>query len=501
VAIGVDVGTTSVKVGLLDLGATGIDAGRMETASIPYPMHRPSPGLAEQDPADWTGALTQAWADLAARVGPIRIRSLGICSQVNTHVVVDADLRPLTPAITWQDLRAAPDAAALDQAVADRREALWGGPFIPDASFSLSRLAWLRRTDRATYDRARWVLSPKDFVVAALTGEVVTDPISPIGVVGPGDAYLVPVLDLVPGAARLVPPLRPFDTPAGSTRPDNPAGLPAGIPVAVGTMDAWGSVFGSGLVAPGRAMEVSGTSEIIGVASDRTVPTRGVISFPPVRDLHVHAGPTQAGGDALGWAARLLGLTIEELIAEATEARRDPQPVVFLPHLAGERAPLWNPDARGVFLGVTLSTERRHLALAVLEGVAFAARHLLEACTEAAGLPLTDVRLSGGGSRSDTWNAIKATVHRRPLARLATRDSGVLGAALLGLVAAGLETDSAAAATHRVTIAETVEPDPDPASVARLDTLYGVYRDTYGALEPLFRRLAAPGPTDTSRAD
>jgi xylulokinase len=128
VAMGVDVGTTSVKVGLLDLGATGTEAGRMETASVPYPMHRPGPGLAEQDPADWTRTLAQAWVELSARVGPVRVRSVGICSQVNTHVVVDADLRPLTPGITWQDLRAAPDAAALDQAVADRREALWGAP-------------------------------------------------------------------------------------------------------------------------------------------------------------------------------------------------------------------------------------------------------------------------------------------------------------------------------------------------------------------------------------
>lgn len=500
VALGVDVGTTSVKVGLLDLGATGTEAGRMETASVAYPMHRPGPGLAEQHPVDWTRALGEAWSELASRVGPVAVRSVGICSQVNTHVVVDDGLAPLTPAITWQDLRAAPDAAELDAAVADRREALWGGPFIPDASFSLSRLAWLRRSDPAAYDRARWVLSPKDFVVAALTGEVVTDPISPIGVVGPGDAYLDAVLDLVPGAAGLVPPLRPFDAAAGRTLSGNPAGLPAGIPVAVGTMDAWGSVYGSGLVVPGRAMEVSGTSEIIGVASDRTVPTRGVISFPPVRGLHVHAGPTQAGGDALGWAARVLGLSIEQLVEEATEARRDPQPVLFLPHLAGERAPLWNPDARGVFLGVTTATERRHLALAVLEGVAFAARQLLEACATAADVPLVDLRLSGGGSRSATWNTIKATAHRRSLARLATRDSGVLGAALMGLVAAGVERDIAAAATNRVTIAAIVEPDPDPGAAARLDDLYGIYRDTYRALEPIFPRLSRPGPVVGSGA-
>jgi len=489
VALGVDIGTTSVKVGILDLDATGPDAGRMETASVAYRTSRPRPGWAEQDPAHWMAALAACWTELHARAGPVAVRSVGICSQVNTHVIVDEHLVPLAPAITWQDLRAAPEAAELDAAAADRREALWGGPFTADASFSLSRLAWMARHSPDAWARARWVLSPKDWAVAALTGAVVTDTISPIGVVGPDGRYIEGVLDLVPDAARLLPPLEPFEAPAGTTLRGNAAGLPSGVPVAVGTMDAWGSVYGSGLVTPGQAMEVSGTSEIIGVLSDRTVPTRGVISFAPVHGRHLHAGPTQAGGDALQWAARAFGITIEALVAAAEDALRDPQPVVFLPHLAGERAPLWNPDARGVFLGVTTGTELRHLALAVLEGVAFAAHHLLRACTAAAGRPVDELRLSGGGSRSATWNTIKASVHARPMALLATRDSGVLGAALMGLVAAGAAADIETAAARHVAVAATVEPDPG--TTGRLAELYGLYRETYEALVPVFRRLAA----------
>jgi len=181
-------------------------------------------------------------------------------------------------------------------------------------------------------------------------------------------------------------------------------------------MDAWGSVYGSGLVIPGQAMEVSGTSEIIGVLSDRTVPTRGVISFAPVHGRHLHAGPTQSGGDALQWAARAFGITIEALVAAAEDGLRDPQPGVFLPHLAGQRAPLWNPDARGVFLGVTTGTELRHLALAVLEGVAFAAHHLLHACTARGRSPRgrpSPVRRRV--PQRDLEHTIKASAHRRPL--------------------------------------------------------------------------------------
>ncbi|MBX3031174.1 MAG: xylulose kinase [Chloroflexi bacterium] len=482
-ALGVDVGSTSVKAGLVWLD----DEGGVEVVGRPYPTHRPRPGWAEQDPADWVDGLAWCWTELVHRVGPVELRSVGVCSQVNTHVLTDRALRPLTPAITWQDLRCATEAAELDAIADARRTELWGGPFTIDASFSLSRALWVARHDPDAFAAARWIMSPRDFVVAALTGDVVTDTMSPIGVVGPDGDYLRGVIDLVPDAARLLPPVRPFDALAGVTRA-GVAGLPEGVPVAVGSMDAFGNVYGSGLVAPGRAMEVAGTSEILAVASDRTVPTPGVISFAPVGGLHIHAGPTQAGGDSLAWAGRVLGLAPGAVIDLAAEALRDPQPIVFLPYLAGERAPLWDPDARGTFLGITTSTESRHLALAVLEGVAFSARHLLGECERAAGVPVNDLRLSGGGARSEVWNRIKASVHGRPLSVLATPDSAMLGAAIMGLVAAGLEPDLTVAAERHARVMEVVEPDV--AARARLDDLYGVYREAYGALRPLFTRLA-----------
>jgi xylulokinase len=418
-----------------------------------------------------------------------------VCAQVNTHVLVDVDLVPVRPAITWQDIRCAQEAAELDAQVEDRRHGLWGGPFVIDASFSLARVLWVARNEPDAFRRARWLMSPRDHVVAALTGEVATDTISPIGLVGPDGRYITAVAELVAGAARLLPPLQAFDTTAGVVRVGNRAGLPSGVPVAVGTMDAFGNVFGSGLVVPGRAMEVSGTSEIVGVASDRAVPVPGVISFPPVQGIRIHAGPTQAGGDALTWAARALGLTLARVTSAAAAALEDPQPIVFLPYLAGERAPLWDPSARGTFLGLSTATQSRHLALAVLEGVAFAARHLLGECERAAGMGVTELRLSGGAARDTTWNRIKAAAHGRSIGVLATLDSAVLGAALMGMVAAGLEPDLRAAAERHTAIAAHVEPDATLG--ARLDDLYGVYRDAYVALKPLFPRLAAAGDVRT----
>ncbi|CAN5858143.1 FGGY-family carbohydrate kinase [soil metagenome] len=483
-ALGFDVGTTSVKAGLLWVG---VDRP-VEMARRPYGTQRPSAGWSQQEPGAWVAAMAACWTELHERVGPVRLLSVGICSQVNTHVIVDASLAPVHPAITWQDIRSAAEAAELDARIAGRRTELWGGPFTVDASFSLARAAWLARHEPAAWSAARWIMSPKDFCVATLSGEVVTDTISPVGLVGPDGRYLDGVVDLVPGIERLLPPLRRFDEPAGTILEGNPVGLPANVTVAVGTMDAWGNVYGSGVVRSGRAMEVAGTSEILGVLSDGAIPTQGVISFAPVDGRHLHAAPTQSGGDALEWAARCFSSSVPELLAHAAEARQDRQPIIFLPHLAGERAPVWNADARGVFVGLTTSTELRHLAAAVLEGVAFSARHALGECEKAAGHPADEIRLSGGGARSELWNQVKASAHGRPLLALATLDSAVLGATLMGIVAAGVEDDLVSAAERHVSVAGVI--DPEPGETARLDDLYGAYRDAYEALVPVFSALA-----------
>ena len=153
--------------------------------------------------------------------------------------------------------------------------------------------------------------------------------------------------------------------------------------------------------------------------------------------------------------------------------------------------PTGTPTRAACFLGLTTSTEPRHIALAVLEGVAFSARLLLGACENAAGLRADEVRLSGGGARSPVWNQVKASVHGRSLAILETLDSGVLGAALLGMVAAGIEDDLDALAERRVRVTEEVDPEPDDR--ARMDDLYAAYQAAYEALVPVFPKVSAAG--------
>ena len=285
-ALGFDVGTSAVKAGLLWLEGDE----PMLTVARPYATLRPRSGWVEQDPREWITAMAGCWSELQAVAGPVELRSVGLCSQANTHLFVDGDLEPLRPAITWQDVRSAAMAEELEK----------------DASFALSRLAWLARVEPEQRAATRWLLLPKDYCLLALTGEIATDPLSAVGLVDADGHYLQDVLDLVAGAAQLLPSLRAPDELLGRTLVGNLVGLPGGVPVATGTMDAWGSFFGAGLMRTGRALDLAGTSEVVGVASTSAVAEAGIVSFPPVGGLHVHAGPTQAGGSALDWVARLV---------------------------------------------------------------------------------------------------------------------------------------------------------------------------------------------------
>jgi xylulokinase len=484
VLVGVDVGTTKAKGAAFDLGGRVLAA-----AQAPYPTHRPRPGWAEQDPDDWWRAALQVLGELRAATGLGGVRAIGVCSQVNTHVFVDRDGRALAPAVTWQDQRCADVAARLDAGLsAPDREAIWGGPFTIDASYLPARAAWLAEARPDAWERTAWVLSPKDHVNLRLTGVAASDPISSIGLAGADGAYLPGLERLVPGLGERLPPLRGFAAPLGAVTAAE-AGLPDGCVAAVGTMDAWGNVYGSGLTRAGRGLEVAGTSEIVGVLAAGGPGAPGVVSFPPVDGLRLHAGPTQAGGDALRWLADAHDRPPAAVLADAAAAPPGAGGLVFLPHLAGERAPLWNAAARGAWAGLSLDHDRRHLARAVLEGVACSARHLLEAVTAAAGVAVPGLILSGGAAASDLWCQIKADVLGLPLHRTRVLDTGVLGAALMGGVAAGLLPDLRTAADALVHHERTFEPDP--ARRAAYDELYAIYRDLQAASAPGWDALAA----------
>ncbi|WP_405163100.1 FGGY-family carbohydrate kinase [Nocardia sp. NBC_01499] len=484
--LGIDVGTTAVKVAVFTVGGPLVRACATE-----HVMTRPGPGLAEQDPGHWWQGCVRGIEAVLKDVAPESVRAVGVVSQVNTHIFVDANLRPLMPAITWQDQRCAAVARELDgRFTAEEKAQIWGGPFTFDASRLVSRALWVARHDREVWRRTRWVLSPKDYINARLTGEIATDGLSSVGLVdGDGTGYLADAVRLVDGLAERLPPLAGAAEPVGAVVAPELVGLLGSATVVVGTMDAFGDIYGSGLITPGRAMIACGTSLVVAGTSEHACASHGVVTFPPIDGLYVHAGPTQAGGEALRWWSRTCARTVQQVVTEAAAAAPGGSGVVFTPYLMGERAPLWDATVRGSFLGLSATTSRAELSRAVLEGVAMSGRQVLAAVETACGTPLASVTFSGGGANSDLWSQIFADVLRRPVQRLETRDySAVLGAALLASVGAAIYPDIATATDRAVTIDRVFTPDNERADL--LDPLFEVYLDSYQALRNVHAKLA-----------
>jgi xylulokinase len=479
--IGIDVGTTATK-------ATLIDGNGRELASFhrPHPMDRSTAGKAEQSPEIWMESVLAALDHFAGTADLSGLAGIGLTSQVNTHVFVGGDGLALRPAITWQDTRAASDAARLDAAVTAEQKTQWfGGPVPIDASHALSRMALIARTEPDIWARTRHVLLPKDFVALQLTGEIAADPVAAIGLVDSAGRYVDPLIDLVPGARERLPPLFAFEHVVGRVR----AGLPAaGTPVMVGAMDAWAGMFGCGVIGDGEAMYQSGTSEIPGIVSSKVVPTPGVILFPPYRGIRMHAAPTQSGGASISWLSTLLNRPIEDLMGLADGCADATDTPFFLPHLAGERAPIWDASSRGVFARLDAGTGPEQLTLAVMEGVAHSVRWAFDALAQSADQRIEMINIGGGGACADRWCQVRADVLGVPLRRSSVPAAAALGAAIIAGVGSGEFGALEPAVRQLVRFDKSFEPNP--ARRAYHDARHDHFRALYETMRPFNARFS-----------
>jgi len=253
-------------------------------------------------------------------------------------------------------------------------------------------------------------------------------------------------------------------------------------------MDAWASMFGVGVQRAGQAFYLSGTSEVLGVVSDRVVPTPGILVFPKVGGMTVHAGPTQSGGASVLWYCNLFGITPEEMAGWVEALDFDAPCPLFLPHLLGERAPIWDINARGTLLGMDARTGRAEIARAIYEGVGFSARLLAEALGKSADIPVETFNCGGGGFQSDIWNQIRADILGARLQRTSVKDPGVVGAAGMAAVAVGAFADLNRALAEFVKFDRVYEPDPR--CRARYDEGFELYQESYQATSHISHRLA-----------
>ena len=431
--VGIDLGTQSVKVAVVDPGGDVVSS-----AVRPYAVDSVRPGWAETDPQAWlTAALDAAREALAgADVPP---DAIGMSGQMHGVVLCEADGTPVRPAITWADTRSAAEARRIAETLGDAELARLGSAPFP--GFAGVTLAWIAAHEPEALTRARWALQAKDWLRMQLTGEVATDP---------SDASGTLLYDLVAGAwspaamqacgvrPDLLAPVIASDAIAGTvTRMDSPL---VGLPVATGGADAACGIHGLGL-GPGAGALALGTgaqlsSVIASPDPDVTLRTHTFAAVGPIGSAYYRLAAVQSGGLALERALTWLGASVDDAQAALASGIQADDPI-FLPFVAGERSPYLDPGLRASWQGLSLATTREAMLRSVLEGMAYAVAAAYAAIVESGASPADPLTTLGGGSRDAAYVALLADALGIALRPSSVADATVVGATRLAMSALG----------------------------------------------------------------
>ena len=466
------------------------------SASEDYPLSIPKPGWAEQNPEDWWVASQAVLNRVATQLSDPPL-GIGLTGQMHGSVFLDKDDRVIRPALLWSDQRTASQCLVITEQVGQKRLIeIAGNPAL--TGFQAPKILWLRENEPAGYARVRRVLLPKDYVRLRLTGDYATDA---------SDASGTLLLDLrrrdwsdeILQALEIERDWLPtvYESPevTGTITATAAAatGLPAGLPVAAGGGDNAAAAVGTGIVHEGLVSSSIGTSGVVFAHS-------ATMRIDPQGRLHAfcHAipggyhlmGVTLSAGGSLRWwrDAGGSGLDFDAMGSLAAQAPPGSEGLVFLPYLSGERTPHFDPHARGAFVGLNLRHSLSHLTRAVMEGVTYSLKDCIDLMT-GLGIPMSEVRATGGGARSELWRQLQADVFGLPIHRTRTEEGPAFGAALLAGVATAAFADVLAACD--LNKLDPAVDNPDPSRHRLYQRYHQAYRDLYTATGPIMHRLDA----------
>jgi len=492
--LGLDVSTTATKAVLVDP-----DGAILGVASSEYDYQTPHPLWSEQDPDLWWSATREAVPRLLADAGiaGASVKAIGLTGQMHGLVLLDGAGAVVRPAILWNDQRTAAECDEIRERVGRARLIeLTGNDAL--TGFTAPKLLWVRNHEPDAWARAAHMLLPKDYVRYRLIGDFAVDVADGAGTIlfdlaaRTWSREVVDRLELDP--AWLPTTCEgPEVTGALTTGSAAELGLAPGTPVIAGGGDQAANAVGVGAAEPGTGALSVGTSGVV------FVPT-GSPAIEPEGRLHAFChsvpgawhlmGVMLSAAGSLRWLRDAIapGTGYDALVAEAATVPPGSEGLVFLPYLSGERTPHPDPLARGAFVGLTVRHGRGHLARAVLEGVAFGLRDGLDLMRGTGVGNVTELRASGGGTRSELWRQILADVLDATIATTATAEGAAAGAAILAAVGAGWYPDVPTATQAMVRVVQRTDPGPD---ASRYQGGYAVYRSLYPALRPAFQAQAA----------
>jgi xylulokinase len=498
-----------------DLGTTGNKASLYENSGMViassfygYGVEYPRVNWVEQNPEDWWQAVCSSTQQLLinARVAAKDVACIAFSGQMMGCVALDEQANPLRNALIWADMRAGAETEMLiERFGADETYRITGHRASP--SYSGAKILWIRNHEPDIFARAHKFVHAKDFIVARLTGNFVTDLSDASGM----NLYDLekkdwsdPILDAVGLTRDVLPELHLSSDIVGYVTKAiaGEVGLAEGTPVVIGGGDGCCAAAGAGVVREGSAYNYLGSSSWIGIATKEPIfdPTQRTFTWAHlVPDMYSPTGTMQAAGGSYQWlrdifcdpekdAADSLKVSPYELMnLQAQQSPVGANNLLFLPYLLGERSPRWNPNARGAYFGLTVKHNRADIIRATLEGITLNLCVILRAFEEQ-GARIEAMRVIGGGAKGGLWRQIMADVYNMPILRPSLLDEATsLGAAIAGGVAVGFFPD--------YSIAESLTPVVDtvyPCSNHRekYDHLYGIFNRLYDALVPLYEELA-----------
>lgn len=491
--LGIDIGTSACKTALFT--PDGVVAAQ---STEEYPVFYPHPGWAEQNPEDWWQAVCKAIRALLAESGidPAAIAGIGIDGQGWSCIPLDRGGEVLCNTPIWMDTRAKDICAGLAGRIGEEKlYEVCGNPL--QAAYTLPKLLWYRQERPEVYGRIDKILQSNGYIAYQLTGEISQDICQSYGWqcfdmhTGRWDEALCAELGIERGH---LPDIVPCHQIVGGVTAEAArlTGLAVGTPVAAGGLDAACGALGAGVLQSGEVQEQGGQAGGMSICLDEyKADRRLILSFHVVPGKWLLQGGSVGGGGVMRWLEKELGAAERQAASkqgkhpmsimdeEAAAIPPGSEGVLFLPYMQGERSPIWNPDAKGVFYGLDFGKTRAHMIRAAMEGTAFALHHNLEVAKEA-GAPVAEMRAMGGAANSRVWTQMKADVTGKRIVVPSSDTATTLGAVILAGVGAGVYKSFEEAVARTVRVRRAHEPDAGA---------HGVYRGCFLRYLELYERL------------
>lgn len=501
--LGVDIGTSGTKTVLFSE-----DGKAVASATYEYPLYTPQNGYAEQDPLDWWNASVNGIKDVIAEseVNAEDIKGIGLSGQMHGLVMLDAENRPIRNSIIWCDQRTAKEVVEItDKVGADRLIDITANPAI--TGFTAAKIMWVKNNEPQNYEKCRHILLPKDYIRFMLTGEYATEVSDASGMQLldiPNRCWSDEVLTKLGIDKALLGKVyeSPDITGTITKKVAELTGLKEGTPVVGGAGDNAAAAVGTGVVEDGKAFTTIGTSGVVFAhTSDIAIDKKGrVHTFCCAVPNCWHVmGVTQSAGHSLKWfrdnfawaeMETALAMGVDPYYLMDKEAGSVPigaNRLLYMPYLNGERTPHLDPNARGVFFGLSAMHKKKDMLRAVMEGVSYSLRDCVEVMREM-DINVSDMMACGGGGTSPLWRQMLADLYACPVKTTVNSEGPALGVALLAAVGAGIYS-SVPEACRAVIKADKVQ-EPVEENTRQYEKVYEMYRKLYPAMKQCFNELS-----------